>query len=156
MYLFFKVVHILAVVAFLGNILTGLFWHGHAWRTRDPKLIAHAMSGIIRSDQVFTMPSVLVLIAAGVATAMIGRIPILSTGWVLWTLIAFIGSGAIFGARVAPLQRRMLTLAREAENGGTFDQQQYSKLVVQWKWWGWLGIGLPLVGVALMVFKPAI
>ena len=156
MYLLFKVVHILAVVAFLGNILTGLFWHGHAWRTRDPKLIAHTVSGVIRSDRVFTMPSVLVLIAAGVAAAMIGRIPILSTGWVLWTLILFIASGAIFGTRVAPLQRKMLALARGAESGASFDQPQYAKLVGQWKFWGWLGIGLPLVGVGLMVFKPAI
>lgn len=156
MYLLFKVVHILGVVAFLGNILTGLFWHGHAWRTGDPKLIAHTMSGIIRSDRVFTMPSVLVLIAAGVASAVIGRIPMLSTGWILWTLILFVGAGAVFGTRVAPLQRKMLELARAGETGAAFDRTQYSQLVRQWTLWGWIGFSLPLVGVALMVFKPVI
>lgn len=156
MYLLFKVVHILGVVAFLGNILTGLYWHGHAWRTRDPKLIAHTMSGIIRSDRVFTMPSVLVLSAAGIAAAVTGRIPMLSTGWILWTIILFIGAGVVFGTRVAPLQRKMLELARAGGRGTAFDRTQYGKVVRQWRLWGWISFGLPLVGVALMVFKPVI
>ena len=35
MYLPMKLLHIVAVIAFLGNIATGLFWHVHAARTRD-------------------------------------------------------------------------------------------------------------------------
>ena len=36
LYLAFKVLHILAVVMFLGNITTGIFWKEHADRTKDP------------------------------------------------------------------------------------------------------------------------
>ena len=36
MYLWLKFLHVLAVVMFLGNIVTGGFWHRHALRTRDP------------------------------------------------------------------------------------------------------------------------
>jgi uncharacterized membrane protein len=139
----------------MGNIATGLFWHSHAWRTGDPKLLAHTVSGIIRSDRMFTTPGVLILFAAGVATAVVGRIP-MSTGWILWTLVLLIGAGAIFGMRVAPLQRKMLAVAREQEGGGQFDRTRYAQLARQWKLWGGIALGLPLVGVALMVFKPAI
>ena len=51
MYLALKLLHVVAVIVFLGNITTGLFWHAHAARTRDPKLLAHTMDGIIRSDR---------------------------------------------------------------------------------------------------------
>ena len=51
MYLWLKLIHVLAVVMFIGNIVTGVFWHKHAERTRDPRLIAHAMAGVIRSDR---------------------------------------------------------------------------------------------------------
>jgi uncharacterized membrane protein len=154
MYLLFKVLHILGVIAFLGNIATGLFWHSHAWRTRDPKLLAHTLSGIIRSDRLFTTPGVFVIVAAGVAAAVVGRIPMLSTAWIMWTLILFIGSGAIFGIRIAPLQRELLAIA--ARSDGNFDEVQYAKLAGRWKVWGGLAVGLPLVGVVLMVLKPAL
>ena len=55
MYLWLKLVHILAVILFIGNIVTGLFWHKHALRTGDARLIAHAMDGVLRSDRLFTM-----------------------------------------------------------------------------------------------------
>jgi uncharacterized membrane protein len=32
MYLWLKLIHILAVVMFIGNIVTGVFWHRHARR----------------------------------------------------------------------------------------------------------------------------
>ena len=111
MYLFMKLLHVIAVIAFLGNITTGLFWHRHAARTRDPKLLAHTMDGIIRSDRVFTIPGVVVIIAAGFAAAIYGGYPILRTGWILWTLILFIVSGLIFMIRVVPLQRQLRALA---------------------------------------------
>ena len=96
MYRLFKLLHVTAVIAFLGNITTGLFWHAHAARTRDPKLLAHTMDGIIRSDRLFTVPGVIVIILTGVAAAMHGNFPILRTGWILWTLILFTVSGLIF------------------------------------------------------------
>ena len=56
MYLLLKTIHILSVVMFLGNIITGLFWKAQADATRDPKLQAHALRGVIRSDAFFTIP----------------------------------------------------------------------------------------------------
>ena len=84
MYLPMKVLHILAVVLFLGNIITGVFWHRHAERTRDPRLLAFTVEGIIRSDRLFTMPGVHVIIASGIymvraeANKAVGKSPVVA------------------------------------------------------------------------------
>ena len=156
MYLWLKVLHVLAVVMFLGNITTGLFWHAHAARTRDPRILAHTVAGIIRSDRFFTMPSVLVIIASGVAAAMTGDLPILRTGWILWTLVLFGISGAIFMSRVAPLQRRLHEIAEAGARTNAFDYSAYRAVAVRWELWGALSLATPLAGVVLMVLKPAL
>jgi len=156
MYLFLKLLHIIAVIAFLGNITTGLFWHRHAARTRDPKLLAHTMDGIIRSDRLFTIPGVVVIIAAGIGAAIYGGYPILRTGWILWTLILFVVSGLIFMIRVVPLQRQLRALAEAAVQSGTFDYARYRALTVRWEIWGGLSLLTPLAGLVLMVLKPAL
>ncbi len=48
MYLALKSLHIIAVVLFLGNVITGVFWKSHADQTGDPRIIAHTLDGIIR------------------------------------------------------------------------------------------------------------
>ena len=121
MYLLFKLLHVTSVIAFLGNITTGLFWHAHAARTRDPKLLAHTMDGIIRSDRIFTVPGVIGIIVSGFAAAIHGNFPILRTSWILWTLILFSISGLIFMVRVVPLQRQLRVLAEDGVKSGTFE-----------------------------------
>ena len=54
-YLVWKLLHVLGVVLFVGNITTGILWKVHADRTRNPALIAHACAGLTRSDRFFTM-----------------------------------------------------------------------------------------------------
>jgi uncharacterized membrane protein len=155
MYLTLKLLHIAAVIVFLGNIFTGLFWHAHAARTRDPKLLAHTMDGIIRSDRLFTVPGVVAIVVLGMAGAIVGRLPILGTGWILWTLILFTISGLVFMARVVPLQRRLRDLARAGEQSGAFEYARYHTLALQWELWGAVALVLPIIGLVLMVLKPA-
>jgi uncharacterized membrane protein len=156
MYLLIKLLHIAAVIAFIGNIATGLFWHTHAARTRDPKLLAHTMEGVIRSDRLFTVPGVVVIIVTGVAAAIYGNLPILRTGWILWTLIFFIVSGLIFMIRVTPLQRQLHALAVAGVHSGSFEYAQYHALAVRWEIWGAAALLTPLAGLALMVLKPSV
>lgn len=151
MYLWLKLLHVASVIAFLGNITTGLFWHSHAFRTRDARLIAHAMDGIIRSDRIFTIPGVVLIIASGVATAMIGGNPILGTPWILWSLVLFAISGVVFMARVAPLQRQLLALARDS---ATFDLPRYAAVARRWEMWGALALLTPVGALVLMILKP--
>jgi len=156
MYLWLKLIHVLAAVAFLGNIVTGLFWHVHAARTRDPKILAHTMDGIIRSDRLFTIPGVFVILIAGVAAAIEGNFPILRTGWIRWTLILFTISGVAFMARVAPLQRQLRARAEAGAKSGAFDYAAYHRLARQWEFWGAVALLTPLAAFMLMVLKPAL
>ena len=154
MYLFFKLLHVVSVIAFLGNITTGLFWHIHAARTRDPKILAHTMDGIIRSDRLFTLPGVFGIIITGVVAAMYGNLPLLRTTWIAWTLVLFGISGAIFMARVVPIQRQLRAMAQAGATSGSFDYARYRALAVQWETWGAAALLTPLGGLVLMVLKP--
>ena len=156
MYLWLKLLHVLAVVMFLGNIVTGVFWHKHALRTRDPKLLAHAMDGVRRSDRLFTMPGVFLILASGIWAAIQGGFPMLRTPWILWTIVLFAISGIAFGTRVAPLQKQLHALAEAGSKGGAFDLAAYEKLSRQWDFWGAVATLTPAAGVALMVLKPAL
>lgn len=155
MYLWMKLVHILAVVLFLGNIITGLFWHRHAERTRNPRVLAHTVDGVIRSDRLFTMPGVIVIIATGIFAAVQGGFPLLRTGWIAGTLVLFGISGLAFMFRVAPLQRELRARAEAGANSGSFDFDAYHRLAVQWEIWGAVATVTPLAGLALMVLKPS-
>ena len=154
MYLVFKLIHVMAVIAFLGNITTGLFWHAHAARTRDPRLLAFTMDGIIRSDRWFTLPGVLVIIASGVTAAIHAGLPLLGTPWIFWTLVLFSISGIAFGVQVAPLQRRLHAMARTGAERGDFEYARYHALAIRWEIWGAIALMTPLAGMVLMVLKP--
>ena len=150
LYLWLKLIHVVAVVAFLGNISSGLFWHSHAAQTRDPKLLAHVMDGIVRSDRMFTVPGVVVIIVAGVLLAVEGGLSLPGTPWISWSLLLFALSGAAFIWRIAPLQRRLLAMVRE-EN---FNYERYAVLALRWERWGAFALLTPAAALALMVLKP--
>jgi uncharacterized membrane protein len=150
-----KLVHILAVVMFLGNITTGLFWKAFADRTRDPRIMAHTLQGIIASDRRFTLPGVAVIVLAGVAAALRAGLPLLHTGWIAWSIALITVSGLAFMLRVAPLQRRMAALALAAGDGD-LDWQAYVALTRSWNVWGLVSLVTPLAAAALMVLKPAL
>jgi len=154
MYLVIKFVHILSVVMFLGNITTGLFWHAHTARTRDPRLIHHVMDGIIRSDRWFTLPGVLAIIVTGVLAAILGGYPLLRTPWITISLGLFSISGVVFGLRVAPLQQQLRAFAQRGMESGTFDHAAYAALTRRWEAWGLAALLTPLLAMALMVLKP--
>lgn len=154
-YLGWKLLHIISVILFLGNILTGLFWAAHATRSRDFRLIAATFDGIIRSDRWFTIPGVFGIIISGVAAAMMANLPLLRTGWILWPLILFAISGIVFGVWVAPLQGK---IARLASNGDSSEHsfETYKKLYRRWELWGLAALLTPFAAAAIMVLKPAL
>ena len=154
LYLGFKLVHIAAVILFLGNIITGLFWKLHADRTRNPQIIAHTFEGIISSDRWFTLPSIVVIIVGGVGAALMGQIPILGTGWILWSIVLFSVSGLAFSFRVAPLQAKLAALARASTGNEPFDWTNYHAVSRVWELWGLFALLTPVAVVVLMVLKP--
>jgi uncharacterized membrane protein len=154
-YLLWKLIHIAAVIIFLGNITTGLFWAAHAHKTRDFRLIASTFEGIIRSDRWFTLPGVVGILIGGFAAALDGSLPILATGWILWPIILFSISGLVFGVWVAPLQGKIVSFVRAADAS---DQawQSYEEMYKRWERWGLVALITPAVAVVIMVLKPSL
>ena len=151
-YSIYKVIHLAAVIIFLGNIATGLFWKAHADRSSNPQIIAHTLHGIIRSDRWFTIPAIVIILIGGFGAASKGGLPILRTGWIFWSVVLFIMSGIAFSARVAPLQKQLFELAQASE----FDWSRYRALSKAWEWWGAFALLTPVVAAVLMVLKPTL
>jgi uncharacterized membrane protein len=152
-YLIWKSIHVLSVVAFLGNILTGLFWAARAHRSRDNRLIETTFDGIIRSDRIFTVPGVVGILVSGIAAAIVGGFPILGTAWILWPSVLFALSGVVFGIWVVPLQRSIRDLAAKAESWAEM-QEQYRRLYRRWEAWGLAALLTPVAAAVIMVLKP--
>ena len=96
-YVAFKFLHIAAVILFLGNIITGLFWKAHGDRSTDPRIITHILEGIIRSDRWFTVPCIVLILIGGFGSAIEGGIPILRTGRIFWSIVLFTLSESLRG-----------------------------------------------------------
>jgi uncharacterized membrane protein len=150
-YSYIKLIHVIFVIIFLGNITIGLFWKMFAERTKDPDKIAFAFKGIIKADRYFTMPGVIGITLFGIAGAMHGRLPIFGTGWILWSIILFIISGIAFMAKLVPLQKKLAALASDKEK---FNWEEYHKLSKQWEIWGYIALLTPWIATVLMVIKP--
>ena len=147
-YLVFKLIHVFAVILFLGNIIINVFWKNHGDRNKDPKIMAHTLRGVIRADRFFTMPSVAFLILAGFGAMGIGYIPF-ETGWILWPFILIIISSVAFMAKVVPAQKKLLKIAET----DPFDQQLYDAVSKEWNLWGSIATIAPIIAVVLMVLK---
>jgi uncharacterized membrane protein len=153
MYQLLKAIHVFAVILFMGNIITGLFWKRHADATKDRGIVAHTMRGLIRADRWFTVPGVLVITAAGVFAAIQAGLPLLRTGWILWSIVAFALSGIAFGWKVAPLQQRLLKMA---ESESELDWAAYHRMSLEWELWGLFATLTPAIAVVLMIAKPVL
>ena len=152
-YSYLKLLHLVAVIIFLGNIITGLFWMHIAVKTKDLKIIAHSINGVIRSDRLFTIPGVVFIVVAGIFTAIFGNIPILRTGWIFWSIVLFSISGFVFGWKVAPLQRKIYKLSSAQTDPDNFDWFLLKKLYKEWEIWGLIALLTPVIALFMMVLK---
>lgn len=151
-YILLKLLHILAVVLFMGNIYTGLFWMYQANKTRSVEMIHHTMKTVIVSDRYFTIPGVVIITAGGIAAAVFGSLPLLRTGWIFYSLILFTLSGVAFMWKVAPLQKAIVTFTKK-ESLDKFTWDEYNRLFHQWDRWGLFALLTPLAALVMMVLK---
>ncbi len=152
-YSYLKLVHLIPVMLFLGNIITGLFWMRFAVKTRDLKVINFTMKGIIKLDRYFTIPGVIIITAAGILTAIYGQTPILKTGWIFWSIIMFSISGLVFAIKLIPLQKQIYNLTLNKETSTDFDWRNFGRIYFAWDIWGLMALLTPLAAFIMMVLK---
>ena len=152
-YSYYKLIHLIAVMIFLGNIITGLFWMRFAVKTKNLKIMTYTMNTIIRLDRYFTIPGVIIITTFGILAAVFGRFPLLHTGWILWSIILFTISGLVFGFKVVPLQKKIYNLTRNKLASADFDWANFNKVYLAWDIWGLIALILPLAAFVMMTLK---
>jgi uncharacterized membrane protein len=154
MYNTLKLMHIFGVVLFLGNIITAVLWKTLADRSRDARVIAHTMEGIIAADRYFTTPGVGLIVVTGISLVILsGGWSFVETTWIWQSLVLLAISGIAFMFFMAPLQRKLRDVA-VAGARGSFDRSLYERLSRLWTVWGALATLTPLAALGLMVLKP--
>ena len=152
-YTYLKLIHIFAVVIFFGNIITGLFWLRIAVKTGDLKIIAYTIATIIKLDRYFTIPGVIVITAFGILSAVSGQLPLLRTGWILWSIILFTISGLTFAFKVAPLQKKIYNLTADKQGVSDFDWTHFNTVYLEWDIWALVATLTPLAAFVMMTLK---
>jgi uncharacterized membrane protein len=149
-YLLLKLVHIVAVIVFMGNIFTGLFWMRQADKTNDLSIISFTIKNIIKSDRWFTVPGVIIITAGGISAALYSSTPILRTGWIFWPIVLFTLSGIIFSWKLIPLQKKLFRFTCNSEKT---DWDIYRSTLHQWEAWGLGALLAPFGALVMMVLK---
>ncbi|HEY5917118.1 MAG TPA: DUF2269 family protein [Chryseolinea sp.] len=146
-----KLLHVAGVIIFLGNIIAGHFWIHLAMKSRDFNIVKHSIAGVMRSDRIFTIPAVIVIVVAGVLAAFYGNISVLRTGWILWSIVLFTCSGVIFSTKLSVVLRKMLDLTSHHNREQEWNSME--NLYKQWKLWALVAIILPFAALVMMVLK---
>lgn len=152
-YLAFKVVHLLGVVLFLGNIIVTGVWKTLADQTREPPTIAYAQRLVTITDWVFTLGGIVLILIGAYGMVAAGGLDPLGTTWLIWGQGLFIASGIIWALILIPTQVAQARMARDFARGGTIPAR-YWHLARRWMIWGTIATLLPLANLYVMVVKP--
>ncbi len=153
LYTVFKILHMLGVVLFLGNIIVTAVWKTFADRTKNPAVIGYAQGLVTLTDWVFTLSGVILILLGGYGMAAEAGYDLRSTSWLVLGQGLFIASGVIWLAILIPIQIRQARLAHVFELGGGIPVE-YWRLNRRWVFWGILATALPLANLYVMVAKP--
>lgn len=153
-YLAFKVVHILGVVLFLGNIIVTGVWKVLADRTNDPRTIAYAQNLVTLTDWIFTAGGVVLILIGAYGMVWVAGLNPLGAAWLIWGQSLLIASGIIWAVILIPTQIAQAREARAFANGGAIPES-YWRHGRRWAIWGTIATLLPLANLYFMVVKPA-
>lgn len=153
LYLTLKVLHILGVVAFLGGLVTALFWKLGADRSLDPAFAAAVHRRIRRADALFVGPGALVTFAAGYAMVRgFGR-RIGDTPFALWGLILMFTALAFWWFGMRPLGEKLAADAENARDNREALGRDYAKRSVGWLLSASAAVALVVLVAVFMVFR---
>lgn len=152
-YTVFKIIHVLGIVLFLGNIIVTGVWKFFADKTRNAAVIGFAQRLVTLTDWIFTFGGVILILIGGYGMATVAGYNLRSTSWLVWAQSIFFASGIIWIAILIPVQIWQARLARQFENGGEIPPL-YWRLNRQWYFWGVLATVIPLANLYVMIAKP--
>jgi|SRR5882724_12002080 len=150
MYLLMKIVHVLAVVVLLGNLLMAPFWRKRLAAVGGAQARATANRSVRVADLLFTLPGWVVVLATGIILIIYRG---MHGGWLHLSLLLFLGWLVLWHVLVLRARKAMITQADEAAAGGPASAElaQYER---QWQQWSYLSALLAVLILILMVTQP--
>ncbi len=146
-YLWLKLIHILAAITAVGTNLTYFWW---LRRARDSGAAATvALDGITALDRKIANPAYIVLPVTGIAMVLVHDTLGFSTFWVATAIGLFVAMGAFAGIFFSPALRRQVALARDGHGGAEYAAASHRTMVT-----GTITMVLVAAIIVLMVLKP--
>lgn len=140
--------HLFAVIVFLGNIITEIRWLYKASKTENKEIIRFAITEIIKGDKVFTLPCVFLITVTG--SFVYSNFSMAENHWLLFALISYIISGIVYTIKVAPLQKKIFHVVSDAS---PTLPDSYKKVYASWNFWGWIALLTSVTALILTTIK---
>jgi len=152
LYNVFKIIHLLGVIVFLGNIVVTGVWKVLADRTKDPRVIAFARRLVTLTDCIFTAGGAAFILIGAYGMAFTAELDLRQT-WVAWGQGLFVLSGIISVLVLIPTQIVQARLARAFAADHTVPES-YWRYSRRWYIWGTVATVVPIANLYFMIFKP--
>lgn len=147
-----RVLHILAVVVLLGNLLMAPFWRKRLATLGGAQARAVANRSVRVADLLFTLPGWVVVLATGIIMLITRGWP-RPGGWLHLSLLLFLGWLVLWHVLVLRARKAMMAQAEEAAAGGQAPAElaQHER---QWQQWSYVSAVLVGLILILMVLRP--
>ena len=148
-------IHVLGVVFLLGNAFTVTFWKLRADYSKDLSLKLQTAKNIMVLDYIFTLPSIVMILASGHLLAHNAGYSVFSWSWLGISYGLFILSGVIWIVALLPLQMAMIKHGKQSCEQQTLTPE-YERVSHRWNIYGVLATVTPIAAMILMVWKPGV
>src|SRR6266581_158513 len=153
MYWLMKILHVLAVVVLLGNLLMAPFWRKRLAAVGGAQARAAATRSVRVADLIFTLPGWVVVLATGIVLLITRGWPS-PHGWLDLSLALFLGWLVLWHVLVLRARKAMLVQADEVAASPQIPTERVTELAQherQWQWWSSLSAAIVILILILMV-----
>jgi uncharacterized membrane protein len=154
LYTILKILHVIGVVALVGNAVVTLIWKLAADRNGDPRVVAFAQRSVTLTDWWFTVGGVVLIALGGYGAAAVAGLQLFDTGWLVWGQVLFGISGILWVLILIPAQIRQARQARAFAASGEIPSS-YWQDARRWVFWGIIATMTLLGAIGVMIAKPA-
>lgn len=103
-----KFIHVIVVALYTGNIFLSMLWMRQAVKSGNQSLVNHTTRVIIKSDRLITIPAVVIILLAGVFSAMLKGYSIHGTGWIIWSFVMLLIAGFAYSVKLVKIHRAIV------------------------------------------------
>ena len=147
-----RVLHILAVVLLLGNLLMAPFWRKRLAAAGGAQARAVANRSVRVADLLFTLPGWVVVLATGIVQIVTRGWP-RPHGWLDLSLSLFLVWLVLWHVLVLRARKAMITQAEAAAAGGPA-LAELAQHEQRWQRWSYVSAALVGLMLILMVLRP--